>query len=74
MQISSTTAALPVQVDGAVAFGFTDINKQLRGQILQHGVFQHLRKTNYRWSETPPPRNPKQGGAITAHTDFMMMS
>ena len=33
---------LPVQVEGSVVFGFVDIQEQLRSQILQHAILQHL--------------------------------
>lgn len=37
-----TVCVLLVQVYGAVIFGFVDIEEELRSQILQHAIFQHL--------------------------------
>lgn len=35
---------LLVQVYGAVIFRFVNIKEELRSQILQHAIFQHLKK------------------------------
>lgn len=33
---------LLVQVNGAIIFRFVNIKEELRSQILQHAIFQHL--------------------------------
>ena len=43
---SSFTVNVPVQVNGAVVLWFVDIKEVLGSQVLQHTVFQHLRRTH----------------------------